>query len=135
MLKLNTSLQKTILVIEDEAALRCPNPRCPGRVKAGVFYFTRRTAMDMPSALTDADLQAPTAVLVSSNLVPRLWPNGDPLEGGVHPAPRSGPPWYPVLGIAGAVRGMGENVGAIAGAVIGSNVADGDDRTEDLRKQ
>jgi DNA ligase (NAD+) len=32
---------------EDEAALRCPNTRCPGRVKAGIFYFTRRGAMDV----------------------------------------------------------------------------------------
>jgi DNA ligase (NAD+) len=32
---------------EDEAALRCPNQRCPGRVKAGIFYFTRRSAMDV----------------------------------------------------------------------------------------
>jgi len=31
----------------DEAALRCPNPLCPGRVKAGIFYFTRRSAMDV----------------------------------------------------------------------------------------
>jgi DNA ligase (NAD+) len=31
----------------DEAALRCPNPRCKGRVKAGIFHFTRRTAMDV----------------------------------------------------------------------------------------
>ena len=32
---------------EDEAALRCINGRCPGRVKAGIFYFTRRGAMDV----------------------------------------------------------------------------------------
>jgi DNA ligase (NAD+) len=32
---------------EDEAALRCPNARCPGRVKAGLFHFTRRGAMDV----------------------------------------------------------------------------------------
>jgi DNA ligase (NAD+) len=32
---------------EDEAALRCPNPACPGRKKAGIFHFTRRTAMDV----------------------------------------------------------------------------------------
>jgi DNA ligase (NAD+) len=32
---------------ENEAALRCPNPRCPGRIKAGLFYFTRRSAMDV----------------------------------------------------------------------------------------
>jgi DNA ligase (NAD+) len=33
--------------VEGEAALRCPNPACPGRLKASVFYFTRRTGMDV----------------------------------------------------------------------------------------
>jgi len=33
--------------IEGEAALRCPNQSCPGRLKAAVFYFTRRSAMDI----------------------------------------------------------------------------------------
>src|SRR6185436_18297753 len=33
--------------IEGEAALRCPNPACPGRLKAAVFYFTRRSGMDV----------------------------------------------------------------------------------------
>jgi DNA ligase (NAD+) len=33
--------------VPDEAALRCPNASCPGRIKAGIFYFTRRTAMDI----------------------------------------------------------------------------------------
>ncbi|HEY6878778.1 MAG TPA: NAD-dependent DNA ligase LigA [Polyangiales bacterium] len=33
--------------IEGEAALRCPNAACPGRLKAAVFYFTRRTGMDV----------------------------------------------------------------------------------------
>lgn len=32
---------------EDAAALRCPNTQCKGRVKAGIFHFTRRTAMDV----------------------------------------------------------------------------------------
>jgi DNA ligase (NAD+) len=36
-----------VKVVPDEAALRCPNASCPGRVKAGIFYFTRRTAMDV----------------------------------------------------------------------------------------
>lgn len=36
-----------VKVVPDEAALRCPNSACPGRVKAGIFYFTRRTAMDV----------------------------------------------------------------------------------------
>lgn len=33
--------------IEDAAALRCPNPACPGRLKALLFYFTRRGGMDI----------------------------------------------------------------------------------------
>jgi DNA ligase (NAD+) len=33
--------------IEGEAALRCPNAACPGRLKAAVFYFTRRSGMDV----------------------------------------------------------------------------------------
>jgi DNA ligase (NAD+) len=33
--------------VEGEAALRCPNPRCPGRLKASLFYFTRRSGMDI----------------------------------------------------------------------------------------
>jgi DNA ligase (NAD+) len=36
-----------VKVVPEEAALRCPNASCPGRVKAGIFYFTRRTAMDV----------------------------------------------------------------------------------------
>ncbi|MDB4985549.1 MAG: ligase, NAD-dependent, partial [Myxococcaceae bacterium] len=33
--------------VEGEAALRCPNSACPGRLKAAVFYFTRRSGMDV----------------------------------------------------------------------------------------
>ncbi len=33
--------------VEGEAALRCPNPACPGRLKAAIFYFTRRGSMDI----------------------------------------------------------------------------------------
>ena len=36
-----------VKAVPEEAALRCPNASCPGRVKAGIFYFTRRTAMDV----------------------------------------------------------------------------------------
>jgi DNA ligase (NAD+) len=32
---------------EEEAALRCINPACPGRLKAAIFHFTRRSAMDI----------------------------------------------------------------------------------------
>jgi len=33
--------------IDGEAALRCVNPSCPGRLKAALWYFTRRSAMDI----------------------------------------------------------------------------------------
>src|SRR5690606_33328731 len=33
--------------IPGEAALRCPNPACPGRLEAAVFHFARRSAMDI----------------------------------------------------------------------------------------
>jgi DNA ligase (NAD+) len=33
--------------VEGEAALRCPNSACPGRLKAALFYFTRRSGMDI----------------------------------------------------------------------------------------
>ncbi|HJK91039.1 MAG TPA: NAD-dependent DNA ligase LigA [Polyangiaceae bacterium LLY-WYZ-15_(1-7)] len=32
---------------EGVAALRCVNARCPGRLRAGLWYFTRRSAMDI----------------------------------------------------------------------------------------
>lgn len=32
---------------EGVAALRCPNGSCPGRLKAALFHFTRRSAMDV----------------------------------------------------------------------------------------
>ncbi len=38
---------ETVVRVEGEAALRCPNPRCPGRLKALLFYFTRRSGMDV----------------------------------------------------------------------------------------
>jgi len=31
----------------DEVAVRCPNPRCPDKVKGAVLHFTRRFAMDI----------------------------------------------------------------------------------------
>ncbi len=40
---------KPVQRVEGEAALRCTNARCPGRLRAGVWYFTRRSAMDVDS--------------------------------------------------------------------------------------
>lgn len=45
--------------------------------------------------------------VVSDNVARRLWPGADALRGGIHPAPRRGPPWFPVVGVAEAVRGRG----------------------------
>ncbi len=41
------SCKSAVARIDEEAALRCSNARCPGRVKTGIFYFTRRSAMDV----------------------------------------------------------------------------------------
>jgi len=53
---------------DDAAALRCPNPACRGRLKALLFYFTRRSAMDIDhlghsliEQLVDAGLTADVA--------------------------------------------------------------------------
>ncbi len=41
------SCEEEVVREEGEAAIRCVNPKCPGRLKAGVWYFTRRSAMDI----------------------------------------------------------------------------------------
>lgn len=59
---------------EDAAALRCPNPRCRGRLQALVFYFTRRTGMDVDhlghsliEQLIEADLITDVADIFALN--------------------------------------------------------------------
>jgi DNA ligase (NAD+) len=39
--------QHAVVRVAEEAALRCPNARCPGRLKALLFYFTRRSGMNV----------------------------------------------------------------------------------------
>ncbi|MCA9581725.1 MAG: NAD-dependent DNA ligase LigA, partial [Myxococcales bacterium] len=39
--------QSAVARVEGEAALRCTNPLCPGRLRAALFHFTRRSAMDI----------------------------------------------------------------------------------------
>jgi DNA ligase (NAD+) len=36
-----------VVSVEDEVAIRCPNPRCPDKVKGAIFHFSRRFAMDI----------------------------------------------------------------------------------------
>jgi DNA ligase (NAD+) len=36
-----------VVRVADEAVTRCPNEQCPAQVKASIFYFTRRFAMDI----------------------------------------------------------------------------------------
>ena len=33
--------------VEGEVAVRCPNPRCPAKVKGAIFHYSRRFAMDI----------------------------------------------------------------------------------------
>jgi DNA ligase (NAD+) len=49
---------------EDEVAIRCPNPRCPDKVKGAIFHFSRRFAMDIDH-LGEALIEQ----LISSGLV------------------------------------------------------------------
>ena len=36
-----------VVISEEEVAIRCPNPRCPDKVKGAIFHFSRRFAMDI----------------------------------------------------------------------------------------
>jgi DNA ligase (NAD+) len=36
-----------VVSVADEVAIRCPNPRCPDKVKGAIFHFSRRFAMDI----------------------------------------------------------------------------------------
>jgi DNA ligase (NAD+) len=36
-----------VVAVEDEVAIRCPNPTCPDKVKGAIFHFSRRFAMDI----------------------------------------------------------------------------------------
>jgi len=41
------SCQTAVVSSDDEVAIRCPNPRCPDKVKGAIFHFSRRFAMDI----------------------------------------------------------------------------------------
>jgi len=60
--------EESVVRAEGEAALRCVNARCRGRLTAGLWYFTRRGAMDIDGLgkslvdqLVDAELVADLA--------------------------------------------------------------------------
>ena len=36
-----------VVASEEEVAIRCPNPRCPDKVKGAILHFSRRYAMDI----------------------------------------------------------------------------------------
>ena len=54
-----------------------------------------------------ADLTGPPVAVITSNASDRIWGGGDPLLEAVHPAPRRGPPWFPVVGVAAPILGSG----------------------------
>jgi DNA ligase (NAD+) len=53
-----------VVSVPDEVAIRCPNPRCPDKVKGAIFHFSRRFAMDIDH-LGEALIEQ----LISSKLV------------------------------------------------------------------
>ena len=53
-----------VVTVADEVAIRCPNPRCPDKVKGAIFHFSRRFAMDIDH-LGEALIEQ----LISSGLV------------------------------------------------------------------
>ncbi|HWZ89762.1 MAG TPA: NAD-dependent DNA ligase LigA, partial [Polyangiaceae bacterium] len=53
-----------VVSVADEVAIRCPNPRCPDKVKGAIFHFSRRFAMDIDH-LGEALIEQ----LISSGLV------------------------------------------------------------------
>lgn len=54
-----------------------------------------------------ADLTGPPVAVVTANVSERIWGEGDALLEAVHPAPRQGPPWFPVVGVVEPVLGGG----------------------------
>lgn len=82
-------------------------PPCVPAVMVGPGYFD---VLGIPVAgrkIEESDLEGPPVAIVSENAARRLWPDRDPLTGGLHPAPRRGPPWFPVVGTAASVHGQG----------------------------
>ncbi len=41
------SCGSAVVSVEQEVAIRCPNPTCPAKVKGALFHFSRRFAMDI----------------------------------------------------------------------------------------
>jgi DNA ligase (NAD+) len=58
------SCGSAVVSAPDEVAIRCPNPRCPDKVKGAIFHFSRRFAMDIDH-LGEALIEQ----LISSKLV------------------------------------------------------------------
>ncbi|NNF25814.1 MAG: FtsX-like permease family protein, partial [Gemmatimonadetes bacterium] len=58
-------------------------------------------------AVEDADMAGPPVAVITANVSDRIWGAEDPLLKAVHPAPRQGPPWFPVVGVAEPILGGG----------------------------
>ncbi|MBW3535738.1 MAG: ABC transporter permease [Gemmatimonadetes bacterium] len=97
------------LYVEDMVLPEGSFPPCAGMTRVGAGYFE---LLGVPllsgRTLSAADVRDGAAVaVVSEGLARRLWPGSDPLGRGLRPAPRSGPPWYRVVGVVADVRGNG----------------------------
>jgi putative ABC transport system permease protein len=84
-------------------------PPCAGMARIGAGYFeTLGIPIVAGRTFTEADIRDGAAVaVVTESLAKRLWPDANPIGRGVRPAPRSGPPWYRVIGVVGDVRAAG----------------------------
>lgn len=82
-------------------------PPCVPLVFVGPGYFD---VLGIPvvagRSIENEDLHQPPVAVVTENVANRLWQTGA-VGQGVNPAPRPGPPWFPVIGVTGAVRARG----------------------------
>ena len=56
-----------------------------------------------------ADMSGPAVAVITANASDRIWADEDALLKAVHPAPRRGPPWFPIVGVVEPVLGEGPN--------------------------
>ena len=84
-------------------------PPCAGMTRVGSGYFELlRVGVVAGRILTPAEVREGAAVaVVSEGLARRLWPGEEAVGRGLRPAPRTGPPWYRVVGVVADVRGDG----------------------------
>jgi putative ABC transport system permease protein len=90
------------------------------------YWSVLNMRLETGRSFTRSDYSGPTVAVVTSNAAARLWPDADPLRGGVHPAPQTGPPWFRVVGLAAPVRGEGPDQPPTAAVYLPVGSMDGE---------